>query len=218
MGLHTRLPQPNTEQQHGLFTALVHQAAAFKITKILTNNGTQFTHRFTSKTKKPTGKHLFDQQCIAQGIEHRLIRSRHPQTNGMVERFNGRISEIVKQTRFESAAELAATLSNYLSTYNHHIPQRALNHLSPIEALQGWRKRPPELFIKRVYKQAGLDSYASSDQSTTRLTGVSTPRPSKKAIKLSAAKLAMAKRVATVALAMCGVSTTLGTVSRSAWT
>jgi len=141
------------------FLRRLKQAAAFKITKILTDNGSQFTDRFTSKDKTPTGRHAFDQHCQAQGIEHRLAPLRHPQTNGMVERFNGRISEIVKQTRFTSAAELEATLTNYLSTYNHHIPQRALNHLSPIEALKSWQKKSPELFVKRVYKQAELDNY-----------------------------------------------------------
>lgn len=139
------------------FLRRLRQAAVFKITNILTDNGSPFTDRFISKTKQPTGKHLFDQQCIAQGIEHRLIPPRHPQTNGMVERFNGRISEIVKQTRFASAQELELTLTNYLNTCNHHIPQCALNHLSPIEALQAWSKKSPDLFVKRVYKQAELD-------------------------------------------------------------
>lgn len=78
----------------------------------------------------------------------------------LVERFNGRISEIVRQTRFGSVAELEATLTNYLYTYNHHIPQRALKHLSPVEALQAWRKKSPELFVKRVCKQSELDTYA----------------------------------------------------------
>ena len=48
------------------------QAAAFKITKLLTDNGSQFTDRFTSKDKEPSGQHAFDLQCNAQGIEHRL--------------------------------------------------------------------------------------------------------------------------------------------------
>ncbi len=61
---------------------------------------------------------------------------RHPQTNGMAERFNGRISEIVNQTRFESAAELESTLRNYVKIYNHSIPQRALMHQTPIQALK----------------------------------------------------------------------------------
>ena len=77
----------------------------------------------------------------------------------MVERFNGRISEVVKQTRFASAAELASTLNNYLLTYNHHIPQRSLGHLTPVDALKHWRRKKPELFVKQVYKQAELDKY-----------------------------------------------------------
>ncbi|MBT9160598.1 MAG: hypothetical protein DDT26_01885 [Dehalococcoidia bacterium] len=76
----------------------------------------------------------------------------------MVERFNGRISELVQQTRFASAAELDATLNNYMFTYNHHIPQRSLGHLSPVDALKSWREKKPELFIKRIYKQAELDT------------------------------------------------------------
>lgn len=76
----------------------------------------------------------------------------------MVERFNGRISEVVSQTRFALAAELEATLDNYLQTDNHLIPQRALNHLSPVQALQDWRAKRPDLFVKRVYDQPGLDA------------------------------------------------------------
>lgn len=76
----------------------------------------------------------------------------------MVERFNGRISEIVRQTRFASAAQLEATLMNYVKIYNHHIPQRALKHVSPVQALKDWYVKKPELFKKRVYKQAGLDN------------------------------------------------------------
>ena len=129
-----------------------------KIKTILTDNGSQFTDRFTSKAKTPSGQHVFDLACASLGIEHRLCPPRHPQTNGVVERFNGRISDIVNQTRFTSAAELDATLTHYLSTYNHLIPQRALKHQSPIQALQKWRSGKPELFVKRVDKQPGLDT------------------------------------------------------------
>ena len=77
----------------------------------------------------------------------------------MIERFNGRISEVVGQTRFASAAELEMTLERYVKTYNQQIPQRALNHLSPVQALKEWQKKKPELFKKRIYNQTGLDSY-----------------------------------------------------------
>ena len=48
-----------------------------------------------------------------------------------------------------------------MNTYNQQIPQRALNHLSPIQALKEWQKKKPELFKKRIYNQAGLDTYSS---------------------------------------------------------
>lgn len=76
----------------------------------------------------------------------------------MVERFNGRISEVVKQTRFASSAELASTLNNHLLAYNHHIPQRSLGHLTPVDALKHWRSKKPELFVKQVCKPAELDT------------------------------------------------------------
>ncbi|MGV7211496.1 integrase core domain-containing protein, partial [Oxalobacteraceae bacterium A2-2] len=90
--------------------------------------------------------------------EHRLAPPRHPQTNGMVERFNGRINELLQQTRFDSQAELETTLRNYLKLYNHHIPQRAIGSKTPIQALKEWQQQKPDLFVKRVYEQTGLDT------------------------------------------------------------
>ena len=141
------------------FLNRLERAAPMKIVKLLTDNGSQFTDRFTSKKREPTGRHVFDLRCAALNIEHRLCPPRHPQTNGMVERFNGRISEVVSQTRFASAAELETTLERYVKTYNQQIPQRALNHRSPVQALKEWQQKKPELFKKRVYNQAGLDNY-----------------------------------------------------------
>ncbi|MBP6242961.1 MAG: IS481 family transposase, partial [Chromatiaceae bacterium] len=44
--------------------------------------------------------------------------------------------------------------------YNHQIPQRALGHLSPVQALQDWQEKCPALFKKKVYNLTGLDSYS----------------------------------------------------------
>ena len=76
----------------------------------------------------------------------------------MVERFNGRISEVVKLTRFASAAQLEATLDNYLKTHNHFTPQHELNHASPVQALKKWQAKKPEFFIRWFYNQPGLDA------------------------------------------------------------
>ena len=75
----------------------------------------------------------------------------------MVERFNGRISELIRPTHFANAAELETTLYSYLKLYKHHIPQRAIDGERPIQALKKWQQEKPDLFVKRVDDQTGLD-------------------------------------------------------------
>jgi transposase InsO family protein len=156
--VYMRTYRDQTEVSSTDFLRRLKQAAPMRIKTILTDNGSQFTDRFTSKGRVPSGQHVFDIACVTAGIDHRLCPPRHPQTNGMVERFNGRISDLINQTRFHSAAELDDTLMHYLSTYNHLIPQRALKHQSPIQALKKWRAERPELFVKRVHNLPGLDT------------------------------------------------------------
>jgi transposase InsO family protein len=81
-------------------------ASPIKISKILTDNGSQFTDRFATRDKKPSGQHSFDVACVALPAEHRLAPPRHLQMNGMVERFSSRINELLQQTRFDSRADL----------------------------------------------------------------------------------------------------------------
>lgn len=140
------------------FLTLLKQKCPIRIKTILTDNGTQFTDRFTSKEKKVTGKHDFDMACTQEHIAHRLIKPRHPQTNGMVERFNGRISELIAQTKFISRKDLEDTILKYEILYNHHIPQRSINHLTPMKKMFEWYKSKPELFLTEVYDQTGLDT------------------------------------------------------------
>lgn len=142
------------------FLKRVIEKAPFTIQKVLTDNGKCYTDRFTTGgERKPSGKHLFDQVCQKHNIEHRLIKPRRPQTNGMVERFNGRISDVLATRRYESSEDLKQTLKRYCWLYNHHIPQKALNHQPPIEAMKGWQEKRPELFHKRVVNHAGPDIY-----------------------------------------------------------
>ncbi|MCI4439962.1 MAG: transposase, partial [Tibeticola sp.] len=56
-------------------------------------------------------------------IEHRLTRPRRPQTNGMVERFNGRIEEVLRSHHFTSGEDLERTIARYVWLYNHQLPQ-----------------------------------------------------------------------------------------------
>lgn len=141
------------------FLKELHKAAAFRIRTILTDNGKEFTDRFITRGERtPTGRHQFDQLCEELGIEHRLTRPKHPQTNGMVERFNGRIADILRTHHFHSGEELEATILRYVWLYNHQLPQKALGHVSPIQAMKQWQRSHPELFNRRVTNQPGHDT------------------------------------------------------------
>ncbi len=137
------------------FLRRLKRTAPMKIVKLLTDNGSQFTDRFTSRNKIPSGHHIFDHECALLGIEHRLIPSQHPQTHGMVERFNGRIGEVLNTTRFNSAEPLSTTLARYALLYNQQLPQKALGDHTPLEAMQEWQRTRPDLFIREVRKLVG---------------------------------------------------------------
>ncbi len=49
----------------------------------------------------------------ASCIEHHLTKPRTPKTNGMVECFNGRIVDVLKTNRFNSAEDVVQTLNQY---------------------------------------------------------------------------------------------------------
>ena len=106
---------------------------------------------------EPSGDHEFDQLCTQLGIEHRLIRPRHPQTNGMVGRFNGRISDVLATNRFDSAQSMEQTLLRYVKLYNAQLPQSALKSKTPHQTIKDWRASHPHLFHKRPGSQPGCD-------------------------------------------------------------
>jgi len=140
------------------FLKALAKACPIKITKLLTDNGKEFTDRlFGARDRPPSGEHEFDQLCQALGIEHRLTKPGTPQTNGMVERFNGRISDILKTHHFHSGEDLRATLHRYVALYNHQLPQAALGGKTPLQAMKEWFKSNPELFHRRPYDRPGCD-------------------------------------------------------------
>lgn len=111
------------------------RACPIRIAKILTGNGKEFSDRlFASRARAASGTHEFDQICAALGIEHRLTPPKSPPTNGMVERFNGRIADALKINRFDSALDLKQTLIRYVALYNTQLPQSALGSRTPMQA------------------------------------------------------------------------------------
>ena len=141
------------------FLRELHHKCPVRIQKVLTDNGKEFTNRlFGVRRREASGSHEFDQLCSALGIEHRLTQPRTPQTNGMVERFNGRLSEVIASHHFNNADELETTLQRYVWLYNHHLGQKALGHRSPVQAMKDWYAERPDLFRKKPRNLRGPDN------------------------------------------------------------
>jgi transposase InsO family protein len=118
----------------------------YHITIILTDNGKEFTDKFIKGRKEPSGNHKFDKACKQHQIEHRLTRPYTPKTNGMVERFNGRIAEILSDNYFDSYEQLSQCLNYYLKCYNYFNKQKVLNYRTPVDMIRYWYEKNHKLF------------------------------------------------------------------------
>jgi len=119
----------------------------------LTDNGAEFTDKFSCKKKKASGNHDFDVSCMESNIDHRLTAPFTPKTNGMVERVNGTIKDAtVKVLTYKNEVDLKADLDKFLVYYNLNRRQgglrRELKVRTPFEVLQCWYRINSEIFRK----------------------------------------------------------------------
>ena len=75
----------------------------------------------------------------------------------MVERFNGRIADVLKTNRFRSGEDLEQTILRYVKLYNTQLPQSALQSRTPMQGMKDYYKSNPELFVKKPSIRAGCD-------------------------------------------------------------
>ena len=107
--------------------AFLKQALAafpFRITHVLTDRGSCFT------------ADGFEQACRELGVEHRKTKPYTPRTNGMVERFNGRVQREVLGITIASHRDLERLLAGFNHAYNAR-RQRVLKGRSPDEVVRG---------------------------------------------------------------------------------
>ena len=123
----------------------------FVISKVLTDNGREFTlkgfkNRYGTKVKTV---HDFGQVCQEQQIEHRTTLPYTPKTNGMVERMNGLTKEnTTKKNRYETVQAMIDDLHGWFVRYNFCRKNRRIGGKTPYEACLAWFAKQPELFIK----------------------------------------------------------------------
>lgn len=121
----------------------------FKIEKVLTDNGIEFSYNLLVEAKKPKEgrQHPFEKVCSEQLIEHRTTLVKHPWTNGMVEAMNKKIkANTTKRYHYETNTELKGHLYAYILSYNFHLKLRAIGRKPPFEAILDFYQKLPDIF------------------------------------------------------------------------
>ena len=108
-------------KESGAFLKNLIAHCPFKITKILTDNGPQFTYELLAEHLKPKNKtYPFDELCKEHCIEHRLTKFKHPWTNGQVEVTNRILKQYTTKAYFyKDLDELKKHMLTFVLYYNH---------------------------------------------------------------------------------------------------
>ena len=139
--VHLAVKDDETERSAIAFLREAVAGFPFRLTHVLTDNGSCFT---------PT----FAKACAALGAQYRHTRPRTPQTNGMVERFNSRIASEVLDINVYSHRALEQLLRGFNVTYNAR-RQRVLDGRTPNQLVAERLAARPELAKAKPHGRAG---------------------------------------------------------------
>ena len=134
-----------TKEMGAVFLEKVLKFYPYPIHYILTDNGLEFCYKALARKTKKT--HPFVAICKREKIKHRTIKFRHPWTNGMVERFNGKVKKnVIRRYIFENDLDLKGKLIDYLNRYNFEVKLKQLGFKTPSVYL----KEIKNLSIQRI--------------------------------------------------------------------
>jgi len=138
--------------------AFLREAAAafpFQLTYALTDNRAAIPRRDVSEADRGSCfTPAFAKACTGLGAQYRHTRPRTPQTNGMVERFNGPISSEVLGINITSHRALEQVLRGFNAAYNAR-RQRVLDGRTPNQLVAEHLKATPELANPAPHGRAG---------------------------------------------------------------
>ena len=121
----------------------------YKIHRILTDNGAQFTYELLLKHLRPKNLHPFELLCKKHAIKHKLTKFRHPWTNGQVERINRTIKDATTKTyHYDSINQFEKHLHEFILVYNFAKRLKSLKFKTPFEFLAEKFKNKPTLFYQ----------------------------------------------------------------------
>ncbi|MFE6848800.1 IS481 family transposase [Streptomyces sp. NPDC057686] len=116
--------------------AFAEAMAAYGVpSEVLTDNGKQFTGRFT---KPFPAEVLFERICRENGITARLTKPRSPTTTGKIERFHKSLRrELLDHVGpFADQATAQAAIDAWVHGYNHSRPHQSLEMATPVSVFR----------------------------------------------------------------------------------
>jgi transposase InsO family protein len=118
----------------------------FKIQKVLTDNGTEFSNKTYNRSGKAKAIHAFDKVCAEHKIQHRNTKPRTPKTNGMAERQVSIVKNAtVRAHTYINPEAMACDLQDW-NRRNNSRRQRRIKYRTPLQVSQSWYDLKPELF------------------------------------------------------------------------
>ena len=130
--VHLAVQDDETTESAIAFLKQAIAAFPFKITHVLTDRGSCFT------------ADAFEKACHKLKVQHRMTRPYTPQTNGLVERFNGRVQREVLGITIASHRDLETLLRGFNQAYNLR-RQRVLQGASPEQVVRSRLEARPAL-------------------------------------------------------------------------
>lgn len=113
-----------------------YQHFGIKVECVQTDNGSEFTNRFCSKTTERLT--LFQETAESLGIRHKLIRPYTPRHNGKVERSHREdVKRFYSCHAFFSLTDFATQLNAH-QVRSNNIPMRPLKWLNPYQAVNSF--------------------------------------------------------------------------------
>jgi transposase InsO family protein len=141
--VHLAVQEDETEKSAIAFLREAAAAFPFRFTHVLTDNGSCFTPAFAKV-------------CAELGAEYRHTKPYSPQTNGMVERFNGRVGSEVLGITIYAHRDLEQLLRGFNAAYNTR-RQRVLDGKTPNQVVAERLKARRKLVNTKTHGRAGPD-------------------------------------------------------------
>ena len=146
--VHLAVKDDETEKSAIAFLREAAAAFPFRLTHVLTDNGSCFTPAFA-------------RVCAELGAEYRHTKPYSPQTNGMVERFNGQVGSEVLQITIYSHRNLEQLLRGFNAAYNGR-RQRVLDGKTPGQVVAERLKARPKFTNPKPQGRAGPEDIAKA--------------------------------------------------------